>query len=341
MPKPRVYEWEQLSDEELLELKFCDLNLKIKGSRVEPFIKQLNKELSEKKLRFKPSVWISEDWYSVDGIPGIAIPFYVVHERLAKLQRKMLLDAEGFSERHCIKLLRHEAGHAIDNAFRLRKSRKRQQLFGLSSTPYPEEYSPQAYSRKFVVHLNSWYAQAHPDEDWAETFAVWLTPTSRWSMRYKNWPALKKLQFVDSTMKGLKNVTPPVSSKEQPGSIERNRRKLKTYYREKTDELGLDQPFYMDPLLVRLFSADTKYRDKKLAATFIRSERKVIRDKVARWTGQYKYTIDQMLKDVIQSCQEKKLRLTRSEKETRMDLVGMLTAQTLNYINSGHHKIAM
>ena len=26
------------------------------------------------------------------------------------------------------------------------------------------------------MHLDPWYAQSHPDEDFAETFAVWLTP---------------------------------------------------------------------------------------------------------------------------------------------------------------------
>ena len=142
-------------------------------------------------------------------------------------------------------------------------------------------------------------------------------------------------------MKEIADKKPPVNKKQQPGSIEKSRRKLKTFYKEKIDELGLDQPFYMDPLLVRLFSADPQFKNKKLAARFIREERKLICDMVARWTGQYKYTIDQMLKDVIKSCQEKKLRLTRSERETRLDLVGMLTAHTLNYINSGHHKIAM
>ncbi len=333
--------WEKLSDQELLELKFSDLELKIQGSRVEPFVDQLYRELKEKKIPFEPHVWVSEDWFSVDGIPGIAIPFFVVNERLAKLQRKIILDAEGFGGKECIKLLRHETGHAIDNAYRLRKSRKRQKLFGLSSTPYPEDYAPKAYSRKFVVHLNSWYAQSHPDEDWAETFAVWLNPKSNWRNRYKKWPAIEKLQLVNEIMEEISHRKPPVNKKQEPGSIRKSRRKLKTYYSERVDDLGLNQPFYMDPLLVRLFSADSQYKNKKLASQFIRQERKLIRDNVARWTGQYKYTIDQMLKEVITSCQEKKLRLTKSERETRLDLVGMLTAQTLNYINTGHHRIVM
>ena len=87
--KKKRYSWEKLSDNELLELRFCDLDLKIEGSRVEPIVDKLYRELNKKRLRFKPSVWISEDWFSVDGIPGIAIPFYVIHERLGKLQNRM------------------------------------------------------------------------------------------------------------------------------------------------------------------------------------------------------------------------------------------------------------
>jgi len=333
--------WEKLPDKKLLELKFSDLELSLEGSRVEPYVARLYHEIAKKNLNFRPHVWISEEWFSADGVPGIALPFYVVNDRLARMEKKMVLEVEGYLERDCIKLLRHEAGHAIDNAFRLRKIRKRQNLFGLSSTPYPDAYSPRAYSRKYVVHLNSWYAQAHPDEDWAETFAVWLNPKSNWLQRYAKWPALKKIEMVDEIMKSLAGQKPPVQKKSRPGQITRSNKTLNDYYEEKRANLGLDQPFYLDPLLVRLFSSESEYRNRKKAAAFIRQERQLIVGMVAKWTGQYKYTIDLMLQEVIRSCQEKKLHLTQSEKETRLDLVGMLTAQTLNYINSGQHKIAM
>jgi len=341
MPTKKQYPWVKLKDSELLELRFCDLNLEIKNSRISPHIAQLKKELRQRGINFNPHIWISQDWFAMDGIPGIAVPFYIMHERIAKLSRKLITDIEGFNNRDCIKLLRHEAGHAIDNAYKLRLSRKRQKLFGLSSEPYPDYYSPRAYSKKYVVHLNSWYAQAHPDEDWAETFAVWLNPKSNWKQRYKNWPAINKLKMVDSLMKEIKKQPPYVTRTEQPGDITKSRKKLKTFYKEKREALGLEKPFYLEPLLVRLFSAEKEFKKKKKAYQFIKDEKPLIREKVARWTGQYKYTIDLMLNEVIQSCKEKKLHLIKSERETRLDLVGMLTAQTLNYINSGHHKIAM
>jgi hypothetical protein len=335
------YFWEKYSDDELLDLRFCDLGLKMDTSRVQPFVQQLYKELEIKNLKFRPHCWVSEEWFSADGIPGIAIPFFVLHDRLAKLEKKMLLDVEGYSQRDCMKLLRHEAGHAIDNAYRLRKNRRRQKLFGLSSTAYPDYYSPQAYSKKYVVHLNSWYAQSHPDEDWAETFAVWLNPKIDWKKRYQRWPALNKLKLVDEIMHSIEGKRPPVKKKERPGELKKSRKRLRTYYKTKIESLGLDEPFYLEPLLARLFSNEPEYRGNKRASAFIREERRLISSMVAKWTGQYRYTINLILDEIIMSCREKKMRLRFSEEETKMDLVGMLTAQTLNYISNGRHHIPM
>ena len=337
----KVSQLSRLSDDKLMDLLFNQLDLKLKSSRIQPFIERLYSELSDKGIRFKPHCWISTEWFAQDGVPGIAIPFFVLHPRLARLERKLTFEVEGWSERDCMKLLRHEAGHAIDNAFHLRKLRRRQKLFGLSSTPYPESYTPQAYSKKFVVHLNSWYAQSHPDEDWAETFAVWLNPASNWKKRYAKWPALQKLKLVDELMKEIKGKTPKVGRKECPGDITKIRKKIKTYYQEKIDMYGIDQPFYMDPYLLRLFSADTKYKKNKPAARFIREQSTDLRRIVAQWTGQYRYTINLILKELIESCENKKLRLTTSEEEAKMHLIGLLSTQSLNYITSGNHSIPM
>ena len=136
-------------------------------------------------------------------MPGIAIPFYLAHPRLRRLELTQVLEIEGGTREWCMMILRHEAGHAIENAYRLRQRPKRQALFGKSSEPYPDSYAPKPYSRSFVVHLDSWYAQSHPDEDFAETFAVWLTPGSNWRERYAGWPALRKLEYVDELMRGI------------------------------------------------------------------------------------------------------------------------------------------
>jgi Putative zinc-binding metallo-peptidase len=193
-------EWVSWSDEQLLSLPMNQLGVTLDGTFLSGQIQQLYTELEARQLRFRPHFWLSNEWFTPDGVPGIAVPFYLAHPRLAKLEMHQMLDVEGGTPEWCMRILRHEAGHAVENAYRLRRLRRRQQVFGRSSDPYPKYYSPRPYSRSFVRHLDVWYAQSHPDEDFAETFAVWLTPDSTWGDRYKGWPVLKKLQYVDELM---------------------------------------------------------------------------------------------------------------------------------------------
>ena len=195
-----------------------DLELTIESSRLEDNIHQLYAELEQKGIVFRPYFWISDEWFTPDGIPGIAIPFYLFHPRLARLEFDQMLEVEGGTPEWCMRILRHETGHAIDNAYRLRRKRKRQELFGRSSKPYPDYYTPKPYSKSFVQHLDMWYAQSHPDEDFAETFAVWLDPNSTWQERYADWPALKKLEYIDALMRGVAGKEPLVISTERDRS---------------------------------------------------------------------------------------------------------------------------
>ena len=169
-----------LTDDELLDLQFRELDLQIEGTELALRIEQIYSELAARNLSFRPHFWLSDEWFTPDGIPGVAIPFYLAHPRLAKLELAQMLEVEGGDAEWCMRILRHEAGHAIDNAFNLRRRRQRRELFGSSRKPYPEFYTPKPYSKNFVLHLDSWYAQSHPDEDFAETFAVWLTPDAQW-----------------------------------------------------------------------------------------------------------------------------------------------------------------
>src|SRR5262245_28134864 len=185
--------WAHWHDKELLALRLCDLGVAIEGSALETHTQELTHELKERGLRFRPYFWLSDDWYTPDGVPGIALPFYMTHPRLMRLEETQMLEVEGGTPEWCMRILRHEAGPAIENAYRLRRLRRRIELFGRSSQKYPASYAPRPYSKSFVQHLEAWYAQSHPDEDFAETFAVWLTPDAEWPKRYAGWPALKKL----------------------------------------------------------------------------------------------------------------------------------------------------
>ena len=233
----------RLSDEQLLDLRMSDLDVSIEDSSLASRIDQLNDELAARDLNFRPHFWLSDDWFSPDGVPGIAIPFYLAHPRLIRLERKQLLEVEGGTREGCMKILRHEAGHAIDTAFKLRRKARYRQLFGKASQPYPETYQPTPSSRDYVLHLDMWYAQAHPLEDFAETFAVWLRPGSRWRTRYQDWPAIEKLKFVDGFMKSIRGTKPQVISRRKVDPISRMRKNVADALSSQTRTLraGLSQ----------------------------------------------------------------------------------------------------
>ena len=197
---PRRFAWASLPDNELLQLRLKDLKVTVAGTWLEGCLEDLYAELAQRGLRIRPHAWMSNEWFSPDDTPGIAIPFYLAHPRLMRLERKMMIDVEGGTVPECMRILRHEAGHVLQVSYQLQRRRRWQQLFGPSSTRYPEYYRPNPASRRYVYHLPLWYAQSHPDEDFAETFAVWLAPRSNWRKRYAGWPALKKLQYVDELM---------------------------------------------------------------------------------------------------------------------------------------------
>ncbi|HET8579537.1 MAG TPA: putative zinc-binding metallopeptidase [Nitrospiraceae bacterium] len=334
-------DWVTWPDERLLDVRLCDLPVSIEGSSVEVQIRQLTSELEAQRLLFRPHVWLSDEWFTPDGIPGIAVPFYMVHPRLAKLELNQMLEVEGGTPEWCMRILRHETGHAIENAYHLRRRRGRQQVFGKSSKPYPDYYSPKPYSKSFVLHLDMWYAQSHPDEDFAETFAVWLTPGSMWRDRYAGWPALKKLEYVDGLMREIADTPPPVTSQQRVDPLSDLQKSLREHYKAKREHYGLAHPTFYDRDLRRLFSDSPEFKANKTAASFLSRLRKEVRRKVADWTGEYQYTIDQVLEAMISRCRELNLRLAVPEDQAKMDFTILLTVQTMNYLHSGRHRVAL
>src|SRR3954462_10405957 len=230
---PRKFAWASLPDEELLQLRLKDLKVKVEGTWLEGCLDDLNQELEQRDLRIRPHAWISSEWFSPDDTPGIAIPFYLAHPRLARLERKMIIDVEGGTIRESMRILRHEAGHVVQHAYQLHSRRRWQRLFGPSSKRYPSYYRPKPTSKRYVQHLPLWYAQSHPDEDFAETFAVWLTPRSNWRKRYAGWPALKKLEYVDELMAELGRKKPVLTRRREVDPIGRLSRTLAQYYKKK------------------------------------------------------------------------------------------------------------
>lgn len=322
-------------------MRFCDLGLTIPGTVIEERIEQLYEEMAERGIAFRPHCWLSDEWFSPDGVPGIAIPFYLADPRLMRLERKQMLDVEGGTHEWCMKILRHEAGHAIDTAYRLRRRKSYRDVFGKVSVPYPDYYRPKPYSRSYVLHLDMWYAQAHPVEDFAETFAVWLRPRSRWRSQYKGWPALKKLQFVADTMNDICDQRPLVCSRSFVDPLRGNKKTLREHYAAKREHYGVEYPSFYDRDLRRLFSDQPAHHGNATAAAFLRRVRTELRKSVAKWTGEYQYTIDQVLTEMIERCRELKLRVAGDEAEAKRDVMILLTVQTMNFLHEGHHRVAL
>ena len=318
----------------------CDLDLRIEGTDLQQRISIVDAQLKARGL-ICPHYWISNEWFSPDGVPGVAVPFYLLHPRLAKLELSQMLEVEGGDEETCLKILRHEAGHVIDNAYQLRRRRARRDIFGRPSTPYPEYYTPKPYSKSFVQHLDHWYAQSHPDEDFAETFATWLDSSVDWRVRYEGWPAERKLQYMDRLMRGLATAAPKVTAIREVDPLNTLEETLRDHYRNKREHYGLDSPDFYESDLRNLFSDEPRYAGRISAAKFLRRIRREVRTTVASFTDSYQYTIDKLIDKVIRRCRDLNLRLTEDEQTTKIDFMVFLTVQTMNYLHSGRHRVAL
>src|SRR3989338_11611898 len=190
------------------------LSLSIEDSPVETHITRLYRELEKHDIMSKPACYLSDEWGCPHQIPLIAIPFYLADAKLSRYEKKFTgVPAE--TNKEIMMYLRHEAGHAFNYGYKLYKTKEWQTVFGSFDRPYTEHYRRKPYDKAFVKHLPDYYAQKHPDEDFAETFAVWLTPKSNWRIKYKNTPALKKLLYVDTMIKKIA-AKPPVKASVKP-----------------------------------------------------------------------------------------------------------------------------
>ncbi len=339
--RPLVPEWESWDDERLLDVRMCDLGLRIRGSFVEPFLRQVKRDLRERGLRLPLHFWLSDEWFCPDGVAGMAIPFYLAHPRLARLERAQMLEVEGGTPDWCLRILRHEVGHAIENAYGLRRRRRRIQLFGKSSETYPKDYAPRPYSKSFVVNLEAGYAQSHPDEDFAETFAVWLTPGSDWARRYAGWKALRKLEYVDALMKEVAGQEPRIRSRREVEPLHSLQKTLREHYRLRREAYGVGEPELYDRDLRRLFSDAPEHARNPSAARFLSRLRKEARRRVRRWTGSYQYLIDRVLGEMIERCRELNLRLASPEEPAKQDFMVLLAVRVVNDQHTGRLRLAL
>ena len=332
-------DWVSLGDEELLERRISTLGLKLEGTALEPLIKQLYDELLAKGLVFNPPCYVGDEWFVPIGIPAIFIPFFLVHDRLRALERSMMLEVEGETREWFMKLMRHEAAHAYSYAYQLQRKKKWQQTFGQTSDePTPNLYRPRPFSRSYVVHLDDWYAQSHPDEDFAETFAIWLTPEFDWRKQYAGWKvALHKLEYVDELMRSLTGQAPVHAPKFRVADYDCLNVKLKTYYARKRKLFEDTYPDFYDADLRQLFSA-TAGPGRIKASSYLRRTRRRLLNSVCKWTNEKKFRVNKLLARLIDRCDQLELHVLNDDPRQDFRVTSYITTLVMNYLFTGKFK---
>ena len=314
----------------LFSKKIRDMNLKLEGSPLEGFVKKLHKELEDKGLSFRPACYLSDEWGCPHGSPAIGIPFYLVSQELSKIEQEIMREIEGEDEAEIMKLLRHEAGHAFNYAYQLYKTSEWRRLFGKISQPYSDHYRPNPFSKKFVKHLDHWYAQKHPDDDFAETFAVWLPPGSDWSSSYKGWAAYKKLEYVEKIVKKIGARIPKIQTVSYDIPVEEMDITLEDYYTKKLEEWAHELPERFDADLSEIFPH--KEGDGMNAEDFIRLKQTELVNIISNWTGEKKHHIRRLLRQLIQRAKELHRAVPhQNEDGVYRHLLAYATTLTMNY----------
>ena len=321
---------------ELLTKPIKDLGLKLEGSPLERFVHRLYRELDRKGLRkFRPPCYLTDEWGCPSGQPVIGIPFYLADPKLARLEKAMN-DLE--DEREIMMYMRHEAGHAFNYAYELYRKPEWHTLFGPFRRPYRDEYRPIPFSRRFVRHISGWYAQKHPDEDFAETFAVWLTPRSKWRERYKGWGALEKLRYVDRMARRLRDADPVRPRGLTDITVEEMDETVADFYAAaSSQQLASIGDLPLDADLKDIFRA-SKRRKKGVrpAAELLAESRKALIDKVSYWTGVRRPLVKSLVESIEARVRDMGLASVRkSEGEHLAEITAYTTTLAMNYISRG------
>jgi hypothetical protein len=268
---------------QLLPVRIRDLGLSLEQSPVAELVRHLYVELEANGLRdFKPRCYLSDEWGSPSGEPVIGIPFYLGDPRVATLE-DAINDVEG--EREIMRYLRHEAGHAFNHAYELYKTEEWRTLFGSSRKSYRDDYPFIPFSRDYVRYIPGWYAQKHPDEDFAETFAVWLDPDSQWQTRYLGWGAMGKLLYVDRVAAAAAGQAPPRGTGQTDITVDEMEQTVEEYYRDfHVDETPMIADLALDTDLLGIFRSAGGVESIP-AAELLAEHRRDIVDKVNEWTG--------------------------------------------------------
>lgn len=329
--------WSQERDA-LLRGRIKDLGLKIEGTYLEKIIEQLYAELAASGISLRPKVYLSNEWSCPDGVPVIGIPFYLADPRLARIEDEMMDGVEAQSEQEILSYLRHEAGHAFNYAYKLYETSAWRELFGEFLLPYLEEYKPKPFSRDYVRHIPGWYAQKHPDEDFSESFAVWLTPDSHWREVYRGWGCYKKLSYVDDIVRELGRTVPPVSGDDYDFANDDLVYSVAEHYEQTRVDAGPVAADF-DQELGHVFRVRAGVRsgsDHVPAHLYLAQHRREVVGRVAYWTGLYDVQVRALINHLVLRAEQLGLTLAPHDSErVLIDFVALATTLCMNRLYKG------
>jgi len=324
----RTTEWDE-ERTDLLGRRISELGLRIAGSRVEQLVSRLHQELESRGVAFRPLVYLSDQWGCPDGTPLIGVPFYLADERLERLEAEHAGAIE--SDEEAMRYLRHEAGHAVNYAFHLHERPEFGALFGDYGRPYDEHYPADPLSRDHVRHILGWYAQKHPDEDFAETFAVWLTPDSDWRTDYAGWSALRKLEWVDEVMRQVAPLSPAVPALTPDDlPVDAMHWTLAEHYADE-EAIPVEDARQFDADLHRVFAHHADAPAGEEAANFLRRHEGELVARISYWAGVGPTAVRSLLGALAARAAALRLHVAGLEAATLIELTAFGTAVAMHW----------
>lgn len=320
-----------------------DLQLAIEGTRIEPLVKTFEQELLAVGIaRLRPRFYLSTEWGVPFGTIAIGIPFYLAHPDLIAVHAQEVGHIEGYSDADILKYFRHEMGHVVNYAYKLYEQEDWIDMFGSITQPYLEEYRPEPFSTRYVQHLPGWYAQKHPDEDWSETFAVWMTPGGGWQDAYANWEeALEKLQFCDQLMRKLGNTDPLVTQVDLDEDVKDLTYSVDEYYVDFAP-VTVAVPAGLDGALKAMFEdfghpeSSAPQVPRIAASRLMQKLERSLMANVFRWTGHFPEQTRLLLRHFAKRADElKQVYPEDREVEVTVALTTLITSLATTYVHRG------
>jgi hypothetical protein len=338
---------------ETLNTPIHRLDVSIEGSFFAEAIRIGRQDLRRMRIsQLEPHFYLSTGYGTVAGTSSIALGFYDCNETL----RQLNLELRGFqyTRREIVDLIRHELGHAFAYAYKLYSRKDFRKVFNVKGNyfltyPMTDRYIQRVnpYSRDFVNPSGDHYAQKHPDEDFAETFTVWIQPRSNWEREYRNYPgALRKLRFVDGLIRELRNEPPLI--KQSPYLFEPleefritvaqffKLRSIRAYRHQATGYIDPDlrEQFWSPPPV--LANGNRRERHFVQAVGFIRRHKRYIGSHVGRWARVDARVVQDFLDKCVYRAGALDLWVRKDKREAALiDFCAFVTARCTRYAENG------